>query len=307
MPLDLSGVFDRSPPQPWSDARAFIDALFRQETGPELPLASASNHEETPRHSASRAVAGGLAADRVAYAFLAGYHAACDALVAPAAWPAICVTETGPPHPRNIACTWRDGHLDGTKTFVTGGPFAQTLHVLAVVDDGRPSSSEVPRSFVLATIAADAPGVEIEALPAAPFVPEVPHGRVVFRHAAPSCVRDDGWAGYVKPFRTVEDIHVTLAVAAYVARALHRHGGPAQDIDALLAVMSGLYGLAQQSASSPATHRGLAGVLALAAPIWSRTQLAGDEGERWTRDQRLLSIAAKARDARRQAAWDKTS
>ncbi len=279
--MDIGARFTSTPPRPWADADAFLAAQ---------PSGSGSGAE--------RAVAAGLAADRVGYAFLSGYHAACDALMGRSTRPAMCVTEKGPPHPRHIECRWSDGVLNGTKTYVTGGPLAQTLHVLAVADGG-----EKTKRLVVATIAADARGVEIDSLPKTPFVPEVPHGRVRFVDAVPTAVVEDGWSGRVKPFRTVEDIHVTLAVGAYLAQALHRQGGANEDVDALCALIHSLSDLSRRPPSEPGTHRALAGVLALATPLWARATLTGDEGVRWQRDRRLLAVAQGARQARRDAAW----
>ena len=275
-------IFAGAAPASWTEPRSFID---------QLP-------DGTP---ADRALAAGLAADRVAYAFLGGYHAACDALMGPAPWPAMCVTENGPPHPRTIECRWHEGHLTGTKTFVTGGPHAQTLHVLAV----EPGDTDL-RKLVVATVDARASGVSIEPLPPSSFVPEVPHGRVVFDNAPADRVVVDGWSAYVKPFRTVEDIHVNLAVVTYLARAIVRCDGSAEDIDTLAAVVHALHALCTQDPKSPATHRSLSGAIAMGRSVSDRLELPNEEGERWQRDRRLLSIAEKARDARRQAAWAAT-
>ena len=279
----IADVFDTRSPTAWADAAAFLA-------------------DQPDGTACERALASGLRADRVAYAFLGGYHAACDALMGPAPTPAMCVTETGPPHPRHIECRWSDGVVTGTKTYVTGGPLAQTLHVLCAADGAGDQ-----RRLVVATVPAAADGVEVESLPPTSFVPEVPHGRVRFTNARPTTVVEDGWSAYVKPFRTVEDIHVNLAVAVYAARALHRHGGPAEDIDSLCAVVHALCDLSARSPKDPGNHRALAGVFALSSPIWERLTLPGEEGERWLRDRRLLRIAQSARDARRDAARAATS
>ncbi|MEL7372652.1 MAG: hypothetical protein AAFN74_27245, partial [Myxococcota bacterium] len=252
---------------------------------------------------AVRALQGGLRADRAGFAFVAGYHAACDAVFGVASWPALCVTEQGPPHPRSIECRFENGALFGTKTYVTGGPLAQTLHVLARAE---PFDDEDQRRLIVATLRADAPGVGIDTMPPTSFVPEVPHGRVSFDGAVPDTVAENGWGGYVKPFRTVEDIHVTMSVLAYLSCALQRQGGAPSDVDAIAAVVTTLFTLAQTSPERAATHRVLAGAYALAESIWPRLRLTGEEGARWARDQKLLRIAQAARQARQKAAWART-
>ncbi len=276
--MDWSVLLTKQAPTSWPNAESFVAAA-------------------SPGPPADRAVAGGVMADRLAYAFLAGYHAACDAVMGPSPWPAMCVTEEGPPHPRNIACRYADGALHGVKNFVTGGPTAKTLHVLAVAGETKGQ-----RELVVGTVTLPTEGAAIEALAPPPFVPELQHGRVRFSGAKVDSVVEDGWGARIKPFRTVEDLHVTMAIAAYLARTLHRHGGSAQDVEAVAGLVFALHALAAAPADSPVVHRALAGVDALLRPIVERTELPGEEGERWARDRRLLRVAQSAREARAAAA-----
>ncbi|MEM7678572.1 MAG: acyl-CoA dehydrogenase family protein [Myxococcota bacterium] len=259
--------------------------------------------EQPSGDPATRALVGGLRADRVGFAFIAGYHAACERVFGTTLWPALCVTEQGPPHPRSIACRFEKGRLSGTKTYVTGGPLARTLFVLARAE---PFDDRSQRRLVVASVRADAPGVSIEPMPPTSFVPEVPHGRVVLDGAVPDRIMENGWNHFVKPFRTIEDIHVTMAVFAYLGRALHRQKGAPSDVDAISAIVMTLLTIAGASAVEPATHRVLSGAYVLAESIWPRLQLKGEEGDRWIRDQKLLRIAQYARDARQKAAWVRT-
>ena len=103
-------------------------------------------------------------------------------------------------------------------------------------------------------------------MPETRFVPEVPHARVqldAVRVDAAALLPGDGYERYVKPFRTIEDAHVTLAVLAYLLRearaarlarglcraAVRRDGG------------AGRPGR-RRTADAPATHVVLAGALA---------------------------------------------
>jgi len=108
-----------------------------------------------------RAVRGGHAADRLGYAFAAGYGAALSALV-----PGV------PPH--TSLCATEEGGAQVVK-----------------VD---------PR----------APGVTLTEMPPPPFALEIGHAEVrLDTMVSPEAVLPgDGYDAYLKPFRTVEDVHV---------------------------------------------------------------------------------------------------
>src|SRR5437588_11886352 len=83
-----------------------------------------------------RAAAGGFVADRIGYAFLAGYRAALARLDPTLSRASLCATEEGGAHPRAIKtrlAPQRDGAfvLDGEKTFATLASAAETLLVVA--------------------------------------------------------------------------------------------------------------------------------------------------------------------------------
>src|SRR5690606_8056571 len=94
-----------------------------------------------------RALWGGFEADRLGYAFVAGYQAALDRLLAIAAVDAVprrsqrmslAATESGGAHPRAIATTLEaqpDGSfvLRGEKTFATLASAADELLVVASI------------------------------------------------------------------------------------------------------------------------------------------------------------------------------
>lgn len=244
-----------------------------------------------------RAVAGGLAADRLGYAFVAGYRAAIDAgFGAGDRAAALCVTEAGGNHPRAIETRLDGSTLAGTKSFVTLGDRAELLWIAATAGpgaDGRPQIRVV-------AIERDSPGVTLEPAAAIPFAPEVPHARVILDGVAvpdqPGLVED----GYprIKAFRTVEDIHVHAAAVAYLIGAGRRAGREAAAIESLLASASALVALAEAPPLSPATHLALAGVIDGVAVPDAAAWPSEAERDRWLRDRRLLSVASTARAAR---------
>jgi acyl-CoA dehydrogenase len=158
---------------------------------------------------------------------------------------------------------------------------------------------------------AKAPGVTLHELPALPFIPEVPHAEMTLDgvHVAPGDVlTGDGYTKYLKPFRTIEDIHVFAAVFGWLLAVARRSGWPTATQEKLLAVIVTLRGLAQEDPSSPAVHVALGGVFSIAAalteeiePLWP----SADEASRgkWQRDRALLSIAGRVRSKRLEAAW----
>lgn len=254
------------------------------------------------------AVRGGASADRLGYAFLAGYEAALSALLPgrdrsrPAA---LCATEKGGAHPRAILAAIEDGALTGEKTYVTLGESAEELYVLA-----RTGTRGDRAELALARVPRAATGVAVTPLSALPFVPEIPHAAVRFEGVRElEILPGDGWADYVRPFRTVEDVHVHAAVLAWLAATAARHAWPRELSERALSLLVALRELSSADPSSPAVHVALAGTIALSRalvadlePSWEVAP--SDERARWQRDRGLLEVAGKARALRLERAWE---
>jgi acyl-CoA dehydrogenase len=172
----------------------------------------------------------------------------------------------------------------------------------------------------VAAIDATRTGVRFVTMPATPFVPELSHGEVVLEEvlvAESELLPGDGYTNYVKPFRTVEDLHVNAAVLAYLLHAARRHQAPAELVERLFATIVCVRALAAAESDASGTHLALAGLLALVRPLVDEVvaHLAGfanrsrgpanaiDEHARLVRDLPLLGIATKARETRRANAW----
>jgi acyl-CoA dehydrogenase len=263
------------------------------------------------------ALLGGARAQGVAGAFLAGYRAALACLVPelPAGRAVcLCATEAGGAHPRAIATRLEpagDGFtLTGHKQWVTGGPLADLLLVVAST-----GSDDAGRNRLrLVQVDARAQGVRIEPMPPTPFVPEIPHARIALdgvRVEAGALLPGDGYQRYLKPFRTVEDIHVHAAVLGFLlAAALGRDlARPlAEELAAALVLARALAG-APPLASE--THVALAGALAQAQRLAAQLCAALPAGDPLAalldRDLPLLQVAGRARAARAEAAWARLS
>lgn len=251
-----------------------------------------------------RAIRGGHDADRLGYAFAAGYGAALTALV-PGVPPhtSLCATEEGGAHPRAIATTLRDGRLVGAKKWSTAAATARLLLVVAstgVDAEGR-------NRLVVVKVDPRAPGVTLTEMPPPPFAPEIGHAQVTLDTAvAPEAVLPgDGYDVYLKPFRTIEDIHVHAAVVGWMLGLGERHGWPHDLIERLLAAVATLRQLAAAPPLAPATHLALAGAIAMARELVERAPwdtLDPEALARWRRDRPLLEVAGKARAARLDAA-----
>lgn len=251
--------------------------------------------------------------DRLGFAFAAGYPAALEHLVPDVRLPcAFCVTEANGNSPRAIETTFaRRGdryELCGTKTFVTFGSHAETLLVVVRVGekpDGRPDLAVVQ-------IPASRQGVLLQKLSETPFVPEVPHASVRLEGVEAlesERLPGDGYLDYVKPFRTIEDIHVVGATLGYLVGLARR----TQTVTTLIAEMSAdlvaLDRLRDGSPLDPRVHIALHGVYQRVTRLVAGEELARlmdgapeDERDRWERDQPLLRVASKARAARFEAA-----
>ncbi len=260
------------------------------------------------------AFSAGFASDRLGWAFASGYQCAGRALFegAPDVPSALCVTESAGGHPRAMQTTLLhepDGlRLDGEKSFVTLGEFARVLHVVARVPDG----GERP-TLVLVQVPSNTAGVTFTPLALPPIAPEVPHARVRFENVRlppEAALPGDGYDRYVKPFRTVEDIYVMLAVTGWLLRVARSGGAERSAVETLSALAVTLGGLAREAPSDPAVHVALAGALPRVdeairhvEPCWAK--LGATHRERWERDRPLLAVASKVREARRDRAHER--
>ncbi|MCC7538423.1 MAG: acyl-CoA dehydrogenase family protein [Deltaproteobacteria bacterium] len=263
----------------------------------------------------ARAILGGYAADRIAFAFAAGYHAALGALVGvlPAdARVALCATEEGGAHPRAIHTTLKEApdgrlRLDGTKRFVTLASLADELLIVATRGtgaDGRPR-------LVLVRVPVHTAGVTLEPLPDLPFASEVPHAAVRLddvRVDASAVLEGDGYDRYLKPFRTIEDVHVHAALLSFLVRVARRDGWEPVEIERLVSLVAGAHTLALAPPSDAAVHVALAGLIAASRelvastmPRWQKAPV--EERSRFERDLRLMRVAETARNARTESAW----
>jgi acyl-CoA dehydrogenase len=273
-------------------------------------LALAARH----RASIDRAIAGGSDADRLGWAFAAGYQAALRALLPllpDDVLAAMCVTEAEGNHPKAIRTTLtRDGsgfRVSGEKRWTTLGPEGGLFIIIARAA-GSPEERPSLKAVLLRSGTA---GLSVLPMPPARFVPEVPHARVRLDDArvdAAAVLEGDAYERYVKPFRTVEDIHVHAATLAYLVAAARARGWPAAWVERTTAALHALARLAALDPLAPATHIALAGALAIGRGLIEEAERHWAEQDdeparRWRRDRELMGVAGSARERRLASAW----
>ncbi|WP_406268478.1 acyl-CoA dehydrogenase family protein [Nocardia sp. NBC_00881] len=257
------------------------------------------------------AVAAGFGADRLGFAFLSGYQEALHTLIPDLPHDelvAMCATEEGGGHPSAIRTTLteRDGVwlVNGTKSFATMGVLAQRLVVIASVG----TASEGRNRLRATMVDAKETGVRMTDQPALPFAPEVAHASVQLTEVPVRVLAGDGYLDYLKPFRTIEDIHVLAATLGWLVRVARASGWPQAILQRLLTAIAAVRGLDIDAPSSPGVHIALGGtfelfgeVVAELVPLWDSVD--SETRHRWARDRPLLATASQVRDLRSAAAW----
>lgn len=259
-----------------------------------------------------RSIFTGLQCDRLAWTFASGYQGAIRSLYPdlPEGFiAAICISEAGGNHPRSIQArltpTGEDYRLDGEKHFITGGKNADRLMV--AVSIGMHNSRNRIRML---WVDRNAPGVDLEPMPPLPFIPEIAHCSARFQDVPiprEQVLPGDGYANAVKPFRTIEDLHVTGAVLGHLLGVARRYGWPDGILPQISLLITATIALTSKDPLSPDTHLAMGALfeqldalLATMEPLWPETDPC--IARRWQRDKPVLKIAGKNRWLRLEAA-----
>ncbi|HSX69610.1 MAG TPA: acyl-CoA dehydrogenase family protein, partial [Pseudomonas sp.] len=232
-------------------------------------------------------------------AFLAGYQGALRALwpAAPRSLGALCVTENRSTRPADLQTRLSGLHLSGRKDFVTAAEAADWLLVAARVD-----ADESPR-LAVGVVRSGAPGARLEPLPALPLMPDIGHARLHLDNVHCELLPGDGWDSYVKPFRSIEDLHVLAAIAAWLY-GVGQDGDWPRDLRLrLLGLLAGCAEVVRHGAAEPASHLLLAGLFAQFQALRPELDAAIAAGPQpwaamWARDCNLLELARTAREKR---------
>lgn len=263
------------------------------------------------------AISGGFLADRTAFAFLAGFFAAMQQLVpdiAKSQIAAFCISEEGGAHPRAIKTSLEkkepgngEWSLNGRKQFITCATEAESILVAASTGTGADGRNRIR----LTHIDRHAKGVRIEPMPDLPFIPEIRHGVVFLENVTVSdnqLLPGDAYETYIKPFRTIEDSHVSAGILGFLLRCAALYRWPLSVREALLGAVTGIRPLAASDPLSPQVHIALAGwqqsmdrIISELDKYWDSAPEADKTA--WERDRAVLGIAKKARSTRLASAW----
>jgi hypothetical protein len=250
------------------------------------------------------ALRGGRSAATPGLAFLAGYQAALRVLwpSAPSGLGALCVTENQSTRPADMHTRLHGLALTGRKDFVTAAEAADWLLVAA-----RDEPAGAPVHLALAVVYRGAPGVRIEPLPSLALMPDIGHARLHLDQAHCELLAGDGWDAYVKPFRSIEDLHVLAAIGAWLYGVGQDSVWPQSLQLRLLALLAGCAELTRQCPNAPSSHVLLGGLFAQFDALRGEIDAAMAAGpaawaQLWQRDHKLLNIAASARSKRLQKA-----
>jgi hypothetical protein len=269
---------------------------------------------------ADMAIAGGFFADRVSYAFAAGYHSSLHRLIPSLPFDTItafCVTEEGGGHPRAIKTEMEpvrsneDGsslfRLNGTKKFITCAREAEFL-VVAVSTGIQTDGNNQIRMVVLNHGMA---GITVIPMKDLHFVPEISHGILRLENVEvreSDLLPGDGYIEYIKPFRTIEDLHVSAAILGYLFRITCLYDWPREVKEKILCLMVTIRTLAVSDPNAPEVHIAfgglfcqISGLLQAVAPFWENVET--ETRIAWDRDKELLNVAGSARERRLQTAW----
>jgi hypothetical protein len=268
-------------------------------------------------NSVDLSAAGGFMSACPAFMFASGYQSALRYLFGPASLTgkiaSFAITETGGGSPSAINTIMElspDGALiTGEKSFLTMGLESDIYFTAAsegIADDGR-------KKIKLVRIEKGAEGARLEQFEL-PFVKEISHARLIMkgvRVTGDKIYVGDGYSSYIKPFRTIEDIHLFASVCGYLMRCTLLHKWPREIFEEAVVLHTALVQAGTASPSAPEIIITVSGVKQMLdslikkiEPLWEKT--GGPEADLWKRDSALFAVAKNVREKRSSKAWDES-
>ncbi len=306
-----------------SDLHAMIDRLLGRSDPLHEEVASMQTwftlHRQltgTTESSIDRAILGGFVFRQTAFAFASAYQSAMESMFSLDGnnIAALCHTEKGVKKPREMQTELRsfsgELKLNGAKSFVSGGADAGTLLISAL--DFREEEEDRNRAnLVIIKLDAQQVGLNVQTLPTLPFVPELSHAALTLSEVLiepENIVPGDGYADFVKPFRSEEDLHILAALSGQRLQ-LALENEQQEIAQRLLSLISAICSLKVAERNAATTHLLLAGikagfedVISLQNPLIKQAYPGFYAA--WQRDKALLNLAEKAQAIRTQNAWE---
>ncbi len=253
-------------------------------------------------------------ADRRSAASIAGHQAAIRRLfpTTPAdAICAFCISEDRGPHPKYINTALVDSveglRLNGTKRWGSVAPDADLLYVAASV--GRDGERNELRMIALPTGRA---GISLDLEPYVAYGPEMRIADITMDDVqvhADEVIPGDAYLNYIKPFRLIEDVYNTVGTQIGLFRLGMVHGWPDERLETLVALITQAAAVSTTDMASAEAIPLLTAYLRASGDFWVDTWKSWPDApssviEQWSPDRGLLDIAARARETRRQTAWE---
>ncbi|MEY8262559.1 MAG: hypothetical protein RPR98_00005 [Bermanella sp.] len=242
-----------------------------------------------------------LRANSIGQAFAVAYRCALQALLPELdaqQWAAMCVTEPQGNHPKHIQSQVTPaGLVSGHKSFVTMAELSRQLIVIAKSGEtqgGRPVLKAV-------LLQQPAEGISLQVMDALKLLPDVGHGKITLENAQGTILPGDGHNDYSKRFRHLEDVHILMAFVTLMFSLSVRYKLSPLISEKCLLLMSSLLG--QELAGHSWQHLQLTAAFAAFAEIVAQFEGSFDSlpepfKRDWLRDQKIFSVANKARLAR---------
>lgn len=147
--------------------------------------------------------------------------------------------------------------------------------------------------------------------PVMSFLPELSHGSMQLKNVSvkeDQMLPGDGYEDYVKPFRTIEDIHVTSALIGHIFSIGLTNNWPRSLLQQLFSVFVQLRSISKHSAKDAGAHIALAGILGC---FQQQLELVDEQMDlmprelqlKWQQDKKVFSLASEARSKRTDNAW----
>ena len=265
---------------------------------------------EAPAEPVARLIACAMSAGSQSTAGIAGHQAAVRRLFPDTpsdAVTAFCISEERGPHPRfiNTALDPDTNTISGKKMWGSMAPAATTLYVAA----SRGMDANNQNQLVM--VAVDNPHATIEQIPLPPErqVGDMPICDLQF-NASPAVhtYPEDAYETYIKPFRLIEDVFNTLATQIVLFRLGVRTGLDRSQREDLLGLITQGHAVATSDMTTPTEIMLLTSYLRASQAQWAVLASRWHTGDPtlykfWQPGRMILTVAARAREQRRENAW----
>jgi len=306
-PQFLAALFDTVDPVDGSDMRRFLKTCATSPSQFEMDADPRARSFGDLMHVALRA-------DRRSAGVAAGHQAAIRRLFPSTprdAITAFCVSEERGAHPAGIETSLSKGSygkwtLDGSKKWGSMSPDADILYVAASV-----GKTDTRNDLRMVALPADRAGLELDLDAHPEHQSEMRIADLTFRNIQidqSEIIDGDAYLNYIKPFRLVEDVFGTAGTQIALIKLGMRHNWDEQAIEDLLALVGEAAVIAQTGMETPEEVLLISAYLRRSAQVWDSLgdcwkDVPPDIVKKWRPDVGMLGVAARAREMRRDKAW----